>query len=145
MHPLAKLICELNKCDLVDVFGEGKKGGRSRSKSPFRSFRWKKTKSSTLEAIPASASDDESNIEKVKKGTLSSHSLGGVIKIRRKCFGGTSSRRMYLKVNLHCVMGVEDKCVTWIDLSGRSIAKLELEESQVQLHSSPEMILKGRW
>jgi len=45
----------------------GKVGGRSRSKSPFRSFRWKKSKSSTLDPIPGgSASDDESNIQKVK-------------------------------------------------------------------------------
>lgn len=44
-----------------------KRGGRSRSKSPFSSFRWKKSKSSTLEAIPGgSASDDESNIQKYK-------------------------------------------------------------------------------
>ncbi|XP_021945798.1 spectrin beta chain isoform X7 [Folsomia candida] len=47
---------------------DSKKGSRSRSKSPFRSFRWKKSKSSTLEAIPGgSASDDESNIQKYKE------------------------------------------------------------------------------
>jgi len=44
----------------------GKIKDRSRSKSPFRSFRWKKPKSSTLESVSGYASDDESNIRKVK-------------------------------------------------------------------------------
>ncbi|XP_071530660.1 spectrin beta chain isoform X5 [Panulirus ornatus] len=42
---------------------ESRRRVRSRSKSPFRSFRWKKTKSSPSEA-PGSASDDESNLER---------------------------------------------------------------------------------
>ncbi|XP_069978274.1 spectrin beta chain isoform X14 [Penaeus vannamei] len=42
---------------------ESRRRVRSRSKSPFRSFRWKKTKQSPSEA-PGSASDDESNLER---------------------------------------------------------------------------------
>ncbi|XP_050732389.1 spectrin beta chain, non-erythrocytic 2-like isoform X2 [Eriocheir sinensis] len=42
---------------------ESRRRVRSRSKSPFRSFRWKKTKTSPSEA-PGSASDDESNLER---------------------------------------------------------------------------------
>ncbi|XP_042238851.1 spectrin beta chain-like isoform X4 [Homarus americanus] len=42
---------------------ESRRRVRSRSKSPFRSFRWKKSKSSPSEA-PGSASDDESNLER---------------------------------------------------------------------------------
>ncbi|KAK7078543.1 Spectrin beta chain, non-erythrocytic 1 [Halocaridina rubra] len=42
---------------------ESRRRVRSRSKSPFRSFRWKKTKPSPSEA-PGSASDDESNLER---------------------------------------------------------------------------------
>jgi hypothetical protein len=38
----------------------------ARSKSPFRSFRWKKAKSpaAAAAAMPGSASDDESNLER---------------------------------------------------------------------------------
>nr|XP_045601233.1 spectrin beta chain-like isoform X2 [Procambarus clarkii] len=42
---------------------ESRRRVRSRSKSPFRSFRWKKSKSSPSGA-PGSASDDESNLER---------------------------------------------------------------------------------
>ncbi|KAK8720528.1 hypothetical protein OTU49_013268 [Cherax quadricarinatus] len=42
---------------------ESRRRVRSRSKSPFRSFRWKKSKSSPTGA-PGSASDDESNLER---------------------------------------------------------------------------------
>ena len=51
-------------------FDERRKSGRSRSKSPFRSFRWpKKSKAPALEGIPGGgyASDDESNYEKFKR------------------------------------------------------------------------------
>ncbi|XP_046383490.1 spectrin beta chain isoform X6 [Ischnura elegans] len=42
---------------------EYKKKDRARSKSPFRSFRWKKSKSPPS-TLPGSASDDESNLER---------------------------------------------------------------------------------
>lgn len=48
-----------------DTSSVSRKKDRSRSKSPFRSFRWKKgsgPKSPTL--APTSASDDESNMER---------------------------------------------------------------------------------
>lgn len=48
-----------------DTSSTSRKKDRSRSKSPFRSFRWKKgsgPKSPTL--APTSASDDESNMER---------------------------------------------------------------------------------
>lgn len=44
---------------------ETRKKDRSRSKSPFRSFRWKKSTSKS----PGPASDDEGNLERVVKGT----------------------------------------------------------------------------
>lgn len=42
---------------------KGLKGSRSRSKSPFRSFRWKKSSKSQLPVTVGSASDDEANYD----------------------------------------------------------------------------------
>merc|ERR1712071_511729 len=42
---------------------KGQKGSRSRSKSPFRSFRWKKSSKSQLPETVGSASDDEANYD----------------------------------------------------------------------------------
>lgn len=41
-----------------------RKKDRSRSKSPFRSFRWKKSGSSPKSPATTSASDDEGNLER---------------------------------------------------------------------------------
>ncbi|XP_052133456.1 spectrin beta chain [Frankliniella occidentalis] len=61
-----------------DTSSTSRKKDRSRSKSPFRSFRWKKgsgPKSPTL--APTSASDDESNIERAE--STPSNNLEGVL------------------------------------------------------------------
>ncbi|CAG0879659.1 unnamed protein product, partial [Darwinula stevensoni] len=44
-----------------------KKKSRARSKSPFRSFRWKKSKTPPQATQPGSASDDEANIEAARE------------------------------------------------------------------------------
>lgn len=50
----------------------GRKKDRSRSKSPFRSFRWKK--SSPKSPAQTSASDDEGNLERAAGNVLLSES-----------------------------------------------------------------------
>lgn len=80
---------------------ESRRRVRSRSKSPFRSFRWKKTKTSPSEA-PGSASDDESNLERAAGNFFYFVKVEGA---PRHCFWGLVSlgRTEATKVMMECL------------------------------------------
>jgi hypothetical protein len=50
------------------MYSKDRKKDRSRSRSPFRSFRWKKSTPKSPLAQTASASDDEGNISRAAAG-----------------------------------------------------------------------------